>query len=60
MKNNNYICHPSYLKNIAYGHDFWYTSVKQWKVFFFFFFQFFKILNFCFLVGLKGQKMVQN
>ena len=31
MKNHNYIHHVPYLKNnIAYNHDFWYTSVKWW------------------------------
>ena len=55
MKNNNYICHPSYLKNIiAYDHDFWYTSVKRWKVFFFSIFQ-----NFEFLV-FSGVKKTKN
>ena len=31
MKNNNYICHMSYLTNsIAYDHLFWYNCVKWW------------------------------
>ena len=37
MKNNNYMCHVSYLRNsIAYDQDFLYTCVKWWylQVFF--------------------------
>ena len=41
MKNNNYICHMPYLRNIiAYDHDFWYTCKMMISpgVFFIFFY----------------------
>ena len=40
MKNDNYICHATYLRNnIVYHHGFWYTCVKWWyvQVFFLYF-----------------------
>ena len=31
VKNNNYICHTTYVRNsIAYDHDFWCNCVKWW------------------------------
>ena len=57
MKNNNYMCHVSYLRNsIAYDQDFLYTCVKWWYLQ-----VFFSSLG-CYRGGgsVKGQKMVQN
>ena len=57
MKNNS-IHHAPYLRNsIAYDHVFWYTCVKWWYLQIFF--QFFKILTFWVVSGVKGQKMAQ-
>ena len=62
MKNNNYIHHASYLRNIiAYDHDFWpflahlYKMMKSPGVFFIFISSFFRLLG-----GVKGQKMAQG
>ena len=44
MKNNNYICHMPYLRNIiAYDHDFWYTCkmISPGVFFIFFYISFF-------------------
>ena len=60
MKNNNYICHASYLRNsIGYDHDFWYTFVKWWYLegFFSFFWNFF---IFWAVRRVKGQKIAQK
>ena len=60
MKNNNYICHASYLRNsIGYDHDFWYTCVKWWYLegFFSFFWNFF---IFWAVRRVKGQKIAQK
>ena len=59
MKNKNYIWHMPDLRNsITYDHDFWCTCVK-W-CYLQGFFQFFKILIFQVVRGIKGQKLVQN
>ena len=48
-----------YLRNsIAYDYDFWYTCVKWWYLHGFF--SVFQILIFWFVMGVKGQKTVQN
>ena len=55
MKSNNYICHVPYLRNsIAYDHDFWYTCVKWWYLWVFFF-HFFKIWFFELLGGKRAK-----
>ena len=55
MKNTNYMCHVSYLRNSkAYDHDFWYTCVK-WR-YLQVFFLFFEIFIFRTVKGVKGQK----
>ena len=59
-KNKNDICYTPYLRNsIAHDHDFWFTRVKWWYLQDFFF-QFFKMLIFHVVRGVKGQKTVQN
>ena len=59
MKNNNYICHPPYLRNsIAYDHDFWYTIVEWYLQEFSSFF--FLILVFQAVKEVKGQKIAQT
>ena len=56
MKNDNYICHATYLRNnIVYDHGFWYTCVKWWYVQGFFY-----ILIFWAVMWVKGQKIAQN
>ena len=59
IKNNNYMCHGPYLRNIiAYDHDFWYTCVKWWYLQDFF--SFFEIFISWDVRWVKGQKIAQN
>ena len=54
------VCYVPYLRNhTSYDCSFWYTCVK-WYYLQGVFFHFFKILIFCVVRGVKGQKMVQN